>query len=337
MNRPVATIVSSDGMPSTAAPDHPAFGGPSVLSLRDVTVEVLGRTVLTSVSLNARAGELLLLAGRNGAGKTTLLHAALDLLRPTSGQAYRAHPHPPKDPQRHENGRPDSRLSIGVSFDTPAMLPRSTAREVIDLMAEYRGLPRAEPASDPALRLLVGDILDVRCNRMSHGMRQRVSLAAALHGDPDLVVLDEPYNGLDPSSMAVLSRLLRRAADRGAAVVVSSHYLAELAPVADHHVVLEAGRVVLDSDLLAPDARRRHTLVVGDRGGAVTVLRQRGVEVDTADGRLDVWVSDRNELATALRHLVAAGVDLYAVTPGRPATEELVSRLLTPDLDEVTS
>lgn len=332
MNRPAPAIVSSDGMPP--ATDRPTFKGSTVLSLRDVTVEVLGRTVLSAVSLNARAGELLLLAGRNGAGKTTLLHTALDLLRPTSGQTSRSKRQPPLGPERHH---PTSQLSIGVSFDTPAVLPRSTARQVIDLVADYRGLPSAEPSSDPALRLLVGDILDVRCNRMSHGMRQRVSLAAALQGDPDLVVLDEPYNGLDPSSMAALSRLLRRAADRGTAVVVSSHYLAELAPVADHHVVLEAGRVVLDSDLVGPDPRRRHTLVVGDRPVAVTVLRERGVEVDAADGRLEVWVSDRDELATALRHLVAAGVDLHAVIPGRPATEELVSRLLAPNLDESTS
>ena len=125
-------------------------------------------------------------------------------------------------------------------------------------MAAYRRLGRAEPATDPAVRLLVGDILDVRCRQMSHGMRQRVSLAAALQGEPDLVVLDEPYNGLDPSSMAALSHLLLRAADRGAAVVVSSHYLAELAPVADHHVVLEAGQVVLDSDHVDVDGRLRH-------------------------------------------------------------------------------
>lgn len=305
------------------AATHITAPGNTVLDVRQVTVEVLDRTVLTSVSLHARAGEILLLAGRNGAGKTTLLHTALGLVPPTSGRISRA--------QRHTAQGP----STGVSFDTPAVHPRSTARQVVDLVAAYRGMPPADPSSDPAVRLLIGDILDVRCGRMSHGMRQRVSLAAALQGDPDLVVLDEPYNGLDPSSMAALSRLSRRAADRGAAVVISSHYLAELAPVADHHVVLEAGEVVLDSDLLTPDPRHRHTVVISDGPVAVALLRERGLEVDDpADGRLDVWVNDPHELAAALRHLVARGVDLYAVMPGRPAVEELVSRLLAPDLEE---
>lgn len=297
----------------------------TVLHLDEVTVEVLERPVLTQVSLHARAGEILLLAGRNGAGKTTLLHSALGLTPLTAGRVHRA-----DRAERH----PLPTGGTGVSFDTPALAPRATARQVIDLVAAYRGLPSPDPTTDAAVRLLALDLLDVRCSRMSHGMRQRVALAAALQGDPALVVLDEPYNGLDPASMAALSRLLRRAADRGAAVVVSSHYLAELAPVADHHVVLESGRVVLDSDLVPADSRHRHTLRVDDPARARSLLVRRGLEVKEGHaGGLEVWVAERDDLAGALAELVTHRIGLQAVIPGRPAIEQLVAHLLDLDPD----
>ncbi|OJF13373.1 ABC transporter ATP-binding protein [Couchioplanes caeruleus] len=186
--------------------------------------------------------------GPNGAGKTTTLRMLLGLVRPTAGTAL-------------IDGRPYAQLSearrvVGALLEATGFHPGRTARDHLAITARLAGLPASR----------VGQVLDeVGLNGDAHrrvggyslGMRQRLGLAAALLGDPQVLILDEPGNGLDPAGMAWLRGLLRDLAAQGRTVIVSSHVLAEVAQTVDRVIVMHAGVVrfagTLD-ELTAPGA-----------------------------------------------------------------------------------
>jgi ABC-2 type transport system ATP-binding protein len=180
--------------------------------------------------------------GPNGAGKTTTLRMVLGLVRPTAGTAtiggvrYADLPHP--------------RRTVGALLDATGFHPGRTGRQHLLISAEASGLPRAR----------VDEVLDLvelppsrRIGSYSLGMRQRLGLATALLGDPEVLILDEPGNGLDPAGAAWLRRLLRKRAASGGTVLISSHVLAEVAQTVDRVVILDGGSLrhegPLDDDL----------------------------------------------------------------------------------------
>ncbi|MBF9131685.1 ATP-binding cassette domain-containing protein [Plantactinospora sp. S1510] len=172
--------------------------------------------------------------GPNGAGKTTVLRILLGLVRPTAGEAL-------IDGVRYADLRHPRRV-VGALLEATGFHPGRTARDHLTIAARLAALPVAR----------VGQVLDDvglaadahrRVGGYSLGMRQRLGLAAALLGDPQVLILDEPANGLDPAGMAWLRGLLRDLADQGRTVIVSSHVLAEVAQTVDRVVVLHAGTV----------------------------------------------------------------------------------------------
>mgnify|MGYP001066860451 CR=1 FL=1 len=211
------------------------------------TIEVQGltkrygdRTVVDHVSFTCRPGTVTGFLGPNGAGKSTTLRMLCGLTRPSAGTAtvtgrpYRDLPNPAR--------------KVGVLLDASAQHPGRTGREVLTLAAMTIGV---DPSRVPDMLERVG--LDGRAGRRrvraySLGMRQRLGIALALLGDPEVLILDEPANGLDPEGIAWMRRLLRGFADRGGTVLLSSHLLAEVEAIADRIVVINAGRIVADQD-----------------------------------------------------------------------------------------
>jgi len=187
--------------------------------------------------------------GPNGAGKTTTLRLLLGLVRPTAGTAtiggvrYADLPHP--------------RRAVGALLDATGLHPGRTGRQHLLISASASGLPATRV---PAVLGEVGltEAADRRIRGYSLGMRQRLGLATALLGDPEVLVLDEPANGLDPAGVAWLRGLLRGLAAEGRTVIVSSHVLAEVAQTADRVVILGEGELLyagpaaenLESDFL---------------------------------------------------------------------------------------
>jgi ABC-2 type transport system ATP-binding protein len=172
--------------------------------------------------------------GPNGAGKTTTLRMLLGLVRPTAGTAL-------------IDGRPYAQLSeprrvVGALLEATGFHPGRTARDHLTITARQAGLPahRVDQVLDE-----VGLTADARrrVGGYSLGMRQRLGLAAALLGDPRVLILDEPGNGLDPAGLAWLRGLLRDLASQGRTVIVSSHILAEVAQTVDRVIVMHAGGV----------------------------------------------------------------------------------------------
>ena len=188
-------------------------------------------TVLDGFTSTALPGRVTAFLGVNGAGKTTSMRIMLGLADPTSGTAtidgtrYADLPHPTR--------------VVGAALDQ-GFHPNRTARNHIRLTAMQAGVPasRAEPLLE---RFGLGAAADRRVGGFSLGMRQRLALASALVGDPSVLILDEPLNGLDPDGIREMRRFLRSFADAGGTVFLSSHLLGEVAAVADDLVVIDKG------------------------------------------------------------------------------------------------
>lgn len=206
-----------------------------------VEVEGLGKRygdtdALVAVSLAVNEGSVLGLLGPNGAGKTTLIRVLLGLAAPTSGCGrILGSPIPPNR----------KALAVtGAMVEEPSFYPWMTARQHLKVHALTAGTRRS--AAQIGALLASVDLADAATRKVktfSQGMRQRLGLARALVTNPQLLVLDEPANGLDPSGIIWLRRLLRQLADDGKTVLVSSHQLGEIERVCDDVVILSAGRV----------------------------------------------------------------------------------------------
>ncbi|HEX5496437.1 MAG TPA: ATP-binding cassette domain-containing protein [Mycobacteriales bacterium] len=222
----------------------------AAIAVQGLTKRYRGVIAVDDLSFDVRAGAVTGFFGPNGAGKTTTLAAIAGLARPTSGRAL-------------VNGTPvdatrsDARL-LGVHIEPCGAHPGRTGRAHLRWLAALAGLPRRR-VSEVLASVGLDQAADRRVGKYSTGMRQRLGLAAALLGDPEILLLDEPANGLDPQGIRWLRALLRERAERGGTVLVSSHVLAEAAQTVDDVVVIHRGRLVHHgriADLEGPGAAR---------------------------------------------------------------------------------
>ena len=196
---------------------------------------------------------------RKGAGKTTTLRMILGLVAPSSGRAL-VFDHPYAE-------LPRAALRIGAVLEATDFHPGRSGRDHLRMLGQAVDVP--DSRADEVLRLVeLGDAARRRVKGYSLGMRQRLGLAAALLGDPELLILDEPANGLDPEGVRWLRDFLRSLAAEGRTVLISSHVLAEVAQTVDRVLIISRGRLVLSSSLAELTARA---------GGAVRARPQRRI------------------------------------------------------------
>ena len=204
------------------------------IEVRGLTKRFGTVTAVRDVSFTAPAGQVTGFLGPNGSGKTTTLRVALGLIRPTAGEALIG-----GAPYRH---LAQPRRRVGALLEATGFHPGRRAHDHLMVLAASCGLPARRV--DEVLGLVdLGPAADRRVREFSLGMRQRLGLAAALLGDPQVLLLDEPANGLDPAGIAWLRGLLRGLAGEGRTVVVASHVLGEVAQTADHVVIVNAGEL----------------------------------------------------------------------------------------------
>jgi ABC-type multidrug transport system ATPase subunit/signal transduction histidine kinase len=205
------------------------------------TVEVRGLTkkfgpvsAVEDLTFDVPAGQVTGFLGPNGAGKTTTLRMLLGLVHPTSGEAL-------TNGHRYAD-LPEPRRTVGAVLEATGFHPGRRGRDALRVLAGVTGVPpsRVDEVLD---QVGLTDAATRRVGGYSLGMRQRLGLAAALLGDPQVLILDEPANGLDPEGMAWLRGLLRDRADAGRTVLISSHVLSEIAQLADHAVIIHQGRL----------------------------------------------------------------------------------------------
>src|SRR5919206_2939219 len=234
------------------------------------------------LSFTVEAGRVTGFLGPNGSGKSTTLRALLGLIRPTSGRAL-------------VMGKPFAELrnpvrSVGASLDAKDVHPGRTGRGHLRTLAAAAGLPNSRV--DEVLDMVeLTPARDRRVKGYSMGMRQRLALGAALLGDPKILMLDEPANGLDPQGMRWLRDILVALAAEGRAVLISSHVLSEVEQTVDSVVVIGAGRLVMQgslADLIRGD--RRPALVRSPRADELReLLEDEGASV-SFDGRPDAML-----------------------------------------------
>ncbi|MGZ4455575.1 MAG: ABC transporter ATP-binding protein, partial [Nocardioides sp.] len=185
---------------------------------------------------SARPGRVTGFLGPNGAGKSTTMRVLVGLTPPTSGSAQVC--------GRRYADLPNPGLEVGVLLDASAQHAGRTGREILTVAARTMGLPASRVDEMIDLVSLTDEEASRRVRHYSLGMRQRLGIATALLGEPEVLVLDEPANGLDPAGIRWMRDLLRGYADRGATVLLSSHLLHEIEVVADDLVVIGRGRIV---------------------------------------------------------------------------------------------
>ncbi|MCE3289836.1 MAG: transporter ATP-binding protein [Caulobacter sp.] len=259
--------------------------------------------------------------GPNGAGKTTTLRALLGLITPTTGRAtidgrpYREL----ADPIRH----------VGALLDASGFHPGRSARNHLRVVATAAGLPAAR-ADQVLAQVGLGVVAGRRVGTFSLGMRQRLGLATALLGDPEVLVLDEPANGLDPEGVHWLRGLLRHLADQGRTVLVSSHVLAEIAQTVDQVVIIAAGRLVTQSTLAALIDQAKDAVRVrsAEPQALRDLLMRQGITVElTASDELAASGVSSERIG---RVAAAAGIAIYEMRSESANLEEVFLQLTGP-------
>jgi ABC-2 type transport system ATP-binding protein len=231
-------------------------------------------SAVTDLSFALDAGTITGFLGPNGAGKTTTLRMILGLAAPTSGRAL-------VFDHRYAE-LPRAALRIGAVLEATDFHPGRSGRDHLRMLGRAVDVP--DSRADEVLRLVeLGDAARRRVKGYSLGMRQRLGLAVALLGDPELLILDEPANGLDPEGVRWLRDFLRRMASEGRTVLISSHVLAEVAQTVARVLIISHGRLVLSSSLAELTGRSGGAVRVrtGDPQRLTTALRDEALQVTT--------------------------------------------------------
>ncbi|MEO6503335.1 MAG: ATP-binding cassette domain-containing protein [Jatrophihabitantaceae bacterium] len=290
-----------------------------------ITIDYLSKkygstTVVHDVSFTARTGRVTGFLGPNGAGKSTSMRMMVGLTTPTSGTATIS--------GRRFADLPNPGREVGVMLDASAQHAGRTGREILTIAQQIMGVPARRVAELLDVVSLTGGEADRRVGNYSLGMRQRLGIATALIGDPQVLILDEPANGLDPAGIRWMRDLLRDYANRGGAVLLSSHLLHEIEVIADDIVVIGNGRIVSQgtkSELL----QAAGTVVrAGDLSELERALSAWGLVVTrSGDGAL------RTDADPALVGTVAlkAGIALTELRPADGAGLEEMFLELTAD------
>jgi ABC-2 type transport system ATP-binding protein len=294
--------------------------------MSDATIEVTGlckrfgsTVALDGLSFTVMPGSVTGFVGPNGAGKSTTMRVLLGLDAADAGSAL-------------IGGRPYPTLrhplsQVGALLDAAALQPGRTARNHLLWLAHSQGLA-ARRVDEVVEQAGLQGVVRRRAGGFSLGMRQRLGIAAALLGDPPVLLLDEPFNGLDPEGIVWMRGLLRSLAAQGRAVLVSSHLMSELQDTASHLVVIGRGRLVADTsvrDLLAAASGGRVTLRTGARSAAMAVLAQAGATVAATDRDTLTISGLASERIVAL--LTAGGVAFSEVSAHRASLEEAYMEL----------
>ncbi|MGW5105077.1 ABC transporter ATP-binding protein [Nocardia sp. NPDC004123] len=295
---------------ASSGPDTPI----AVVVTDRLTKRYGSHTAVDAVSMSVRRGEIYGFLGPNGAGKTTTLRMLVGLIRPSSGGATVLGRQP---------GDPETLRRTGVLIEGPGFYPYLSGRDNLRVLARYRGVGD-DAVADALDRVALSARGKDRFRTYSLGMKQRLGVAAALLGRPDLLILDEPTNGLDPAGMAEMRELITGLAGDGHTVVLSSHLLSEVQEICDRVGVISAGRLLVEStvrelrgtasllvraeplEVAFPAVRA----VVGERSALVTA---NGIRVDAGAANAPV----------VARAVIEAGAELLELRTDEKSLEEV--------------
>jgi ABC-2 type transport system ATP-binding protein len=299
-------------------PDNP-------VELRGLVKRYGDLVAVDHVDLTVQAGDVYGYLGPNGAGKTTSLRMMLGLIRPTSG-AVRLFGRDPLASVRAMDG-------VAGFVEEPRFYPYLSGRKNLELLAAFDGGEAAGQIDDALDVVELRDRAGDRVGGYSHGMRQRLGIAAALLRQPQLLLLDEPTTGLDPVGMRDMRMLIRRLAGDGITVMLSSHQLTEVEEVCNRVAIIRSGGVVFEGGLddLRMTAATSYRLRTTDPERSVSICAARPSLRELkggVDGEDITFIADEESVAELSVALVEAGVAITALIPQRPSLEDLFFRFI---------
>ncbi len=280
-------------------------------------------TALDNADINVRRGDICGLVGRNGAGKTTFMKIITGLTEPTDGSF---------ELFGKEPGTKFSKRRIGCLIENPAFFGSMTARQNLRYYCLQKGIADLNKIDEVLALVGLTDASDKKFKTFSLGMKQRLGIAFAMLDDPDLVILDEPINGLDPIGIAELRdtfRMLNR--ERGITFIISSHILSELYAVADHFVFIEGGRMIKDVTKTELDLECSRCVVVrcSDVKHAATVLDELKVSeykiIDDREIRVYQEIISAREIN---KQLVTNGIEVDSIIESGISLEDYFKQLV---------
>jgi ABC-2 type transport system ATP-binding protein len=287
-------------------------------------VKQYGRiTAVDHVDVTVNEGDVYGFLGPNGAGKTTTLRMMLGLIYPTGGSVRVFGRDPITEGAAALEG-------VAGFVEAPRFYPYLSARKNLEMMASYDGNGARDRVEAVLDTVEMTARADDKVGGYSHGMRQRLGIAGALLRDPKLLILDEPATGLDPGGMRDMRALIRRLADGGMTVLLSSHLLAEVEELCDRVAIVRAGRIVYEGAIadLKATAETAYRVRTNDNTRALEIcVAQAGVSAVRADGleiRMEANEPAMAELSVALVH---ANLKIHALVPETATLEDLFFHL----------
>ncbi len=261
-----------------------------ILKTNQLTKSYKHQHALDNVTVTVRRGMIYGLIGENGAGKSTFMRAVMGLIHPTSGELSLFGGHTRKELL-------DARRKIGQSIETPALYLDLTGKQNMQIQVAYGGV--SERQIEELLALVnLNSAEKKKVKNYSLGMKQRLAIAMALVTNPELLILDEPMNGLDPLGIVEVRELLKKlVTEKGLTVILSSHLLSELSEIATHYGIIHNGKLIkeMSKEQLETETKKYITLCVDNPEQAIVVFNQLAIQnyrlVDTGTFR----IFDHNE------------------------------------------
>jgi len=285
-----------------------------MIEVRDLCKSYGDKVAVDHLSFTVRPGTVTGFLGPNGAGKSTTMRLILGLDRPTSGTAT-------IDGKRYAELSAPLRV-VGALLEAGAVHPGRSAYDHLLYLAQTQALP-ARRVDEVVDMVGLHDVAHDRVGAFSLGMGQRLGIAAALLGDPDVLILDEPVNGLDPDGIYWFRSMLKYLAGQGRTILVSSHLMSEMAQTADHLIVIGRGRLIAESsteEFIANNSEQTVRVKASDSVALRALLDSAGGQVsDDADGALVVRLLDAERIGDIAG---AAGLVLHELSPQRASLEE---------------
>ncbi|ATI53882.1 ABC transporter ATP-binding protein [Bacillus cereus] len=286
----------------------------SIVKVERLTKRIGSKTLVENISFEVKKGEVVGLLGPNGAGKTTLMRMMVGMIRMTEGEVW-------IDGQSVKEQFESTASKIGAVIETPEFYPFLSGYENLTYFGRMNGNVTEERIDEVVKLLGMGQVIDRKVKAYSLGMRQRLGIAQALIHDPDVLILDEPTNGLDPSGIHEMRMYIKKIAhEQGKAVLVSSHLLSEVELMCDRVIIIQHGEYVATQNIQHNQSEEMETIRirVDDANKAAEMLDQ---DVLIKGNDLLIHVKDE-EIPNVIRTLLEKNIQVYRVYEDRKTLEE---------------
>jgi ABC-2 type transport system ATP-binding protein len=318
--QPTAPLAAQDGLGAETTP--------VVLRTEGLKKEYGRVTAVQDVSITVRQGDVFGFLGPNGSGKTTTVAMILSLIAPTAGNIELFG-------QTTKDGRYNALQKVGSIIESPAFYPFLSGRDNLRVVARLRDVPQAR-VGEVLDQVYLADRADRKYNAYSLGMKQRLAIGAALLNNPELLMLDEPTNGLDPEGMVEVRNLILHLAAEGKTIFLCSHLLAEVQQVCTRVSFINRGVIVKQGtteDLLR--SGNSHYLEVDDTPRAMDLMRQMPFITDVrAEGRGVQFAGEGDCAADVAAALIGAGLRLSRLQPIETSLESIYLELVGADAQQ---